>query len=75
MKRFLAHVVEAAQREERDVFLLYANPELGQMVADTPGFEAMWKQLFSLTPEEGAADRFGSYGEMFAAFQVLNSRQ
>lgn len=71
MKRFLAHVVKAAERERREMYLLYANPELGEMVARMEGVEMLWKQLFSLTPEEGAADRFGSYGEMFAAFRVV----
>ena len=71
MKRFLAHALESLRAESREIYLLYANPELGEMVAGTPGFEAMWKQMFSLTPEEGAADRFGSYGEMFAAFRVV----
>ena len=71
MKRFLAHVQDAVTLERREIYLLYANPELEQMVAGTPGFQQMWKQLFSLTPEEGAADRFGSYGEMFAAFRVV----
>ena len=71
MKRFLALVLAAGeQAERREVYLLYANPELGEMVAGTAGFEALWKQLFSLTAEEGAADRFGSYGEVFAAFRV-----
>ncbi len=71
MKRFLTHVQNAMTLERREIYLLYANPELEQMVAGTPGFQQMWKQLFSLTPEEGAADRFGSYGEMFAAFRVV----
>ncbi|HLI76346.1 MAG TPA: class I SAM-dependent methyltransferase [Acidobacteriaceae bacterium] len=75
MKRFLAHLREAAEQEERDVYMLYANPELEAMVAGTPGFELMWKQLFSLTTEEGAADRFGSYGEMFAAFRLAGQSE
>lgn len=70
MRRFLAHVREELGREQREIYLLYANPELEALVAGTPGVELLWKQLFPLTPEEGAADRFGSYGEMFAAFRV-----
>lgn len=72
MKRFLAHVVEAARAQPREVYLLYANPELGAMVAETPGLEWLWKETFSLTSEEGAADRFGSYGEIFSAFRVFD---
>jgi SAM-dependent methyltransferase len=70
MKRFLAHVAAAAHAEARDMYLLYANPELGELVASTSGFEFLWKDIFSLTPEEGAADRFGSYGEVFAAYRI-----
>lgn len=70
MTRFLAHVREALERERREVYLLYANPELGELVAGAAGVEFLWKQLFPLTPEEGAADRFGSYGEMFAAYRM-----
>ncbi len=70
MRRFLAHVLKAARGERREMYLLYANPELGQMVGDTPGVEWLWKDTFALTPEEGAADRFGSYGEQFSAYRV-----
>lgn len=70
MKRFLAHVLEAAQSEPRDMVFLYANPELGNLFAATPGVEFLWKDVLPLTPEEGAADRFGSYGEVFAAYRL-----
>ncbi len=70
MKRFLAHIMEAAQQEKRAVYLLYANPELGAMVAATPGVKWLWKENFALTPEEGAADRFGSHGEQFNAYRI-----
>jgi SAM-dependent methyltransferase len=70
MKRFIAHVREAARQEPREIYMLYANPELGKLLEKTPGVEMLWRQLFSLTPEEGAADRFGSYGEYFAAYRI-----
>ena len=73
MRRFLQHVTEAAKREPREMILLYANPELGAMVGATEGVEFLWKDMFSLTAEEGAADRFGSYGEVFAAYRVASS--
>jgi SAM-dependent methyltransferase len=70
MRRFLAHVQEAARAEEREVYLLYANPELEKLLAETAGVEWLWKETFALTAEEGAADRFGSHGEAFAAYRV-----
>ncbi len=72
MRRFLEHVLAAARAERREIYLLYANPELEAMVRGTPGVEFLWKETFALTPEEGAADRFGSYGEVFAAFKVAS---
>ncbi len=75
MKRFLAHVVEAAEDHAREIYLLYANPELAALVASTPGVEWLWKQTFALTPEEGAADRFGSHGEQFGAYRVVASHE
>lgn len=75
MKRFLAHLQEAARTEQREIYLLYANPELAQMVLATPGVEWMWRETFPLTPEEGEADRFGSHGEAFAAFRVSATRR
>ena len=40
------------------------------MLEATAGFTPLWKACFALTPEEGAADRFGSYGEVFSAYRV-----
>ena len=73
MRRFLEHAVAAAGVEARAMYLLYANPELEAMVAGWPGVEWLWKETFSLTPEEGAADRFGSFGEVFAAYRVTSA--
>ena len=70
MQRFLEHLRAAARAEPREIYVLYANPELEAMVRATPGVEWLWKETFPLTPEEGAADRFGSYGEVFAAFRL-----
>ncbi len=73
MRRFLAHVQQAAQGEPREILLLYANPELGALLDATPGVQHLWKETFPLTPEEGAADRFGSYGEQISAYRVVPS--
>ena len=70
MRNFLSHLQQAAQQGPRKIILLYANPELGDLVAGTPGIEWLWKETFALTPAEGTADRFGSYGEIFSAYRV-----
>lgn len=71
MQRFLEHVLQAARSGPREIYLLYANPELGALVGATPSVEWLWRETFPLTAEEGAADRFGSYGEVFAAYRVV----
>lgn len=75
MNRFLRHVQDATRNEKRDVLLLYANPELAHLIAALPGTERLWRQTFHLTEEEGAADRFGSHGEIFEAFRLHTEAQ
>lgn len=70
MRRFVAHLQAAAVTEQREIVVLYANPELASMLEATPGFEALWRYTFALSTEDSAADRFGSQTETFAAFQV-----
>ena len=70
MKRFLAHLAEAARVEPREIVMLYANPELGPQVTATPGFVQLWREWFSLSAEDSAADRFASTSETFAAYQL-----
>lgn len=73
MKRFLDHMVNALRAEPREIVLLYANPELASLVDALPGVERLWQQTFELTEEEGQADRFGSHGEIFAAFRLQHA--
>lgn len=73
MRRFLAHVRQAAAMEDRAMYLLYANPELHGLLVQTPGVEWQWRETFSLTEEEGAADRFGSHGEIFSLYRIQPS--
>ena len=70
MKRFLAHVQAALQLEKREVFLLYANPELDPLLMTCPGICRLWKEPFALSEEDAQADRFGSHAEYFAAYQL-----
>ncbi len=70
MKRFLAHLASAAGSEAREIYLLYANPELAPLLAETPGVVPLWRQTFALSAEDAAADRFGSYGETIIAYQL-----
>ena len=70
MSLFLEHIQKAAETEQREIYVLYANPELESLMVACSGMTRLWKETYALTPEEGAADRFGSYGEVFAAFML-----
>ena len=70
MHQFLATVRMAIAAEQRDVYLLYANPELASNILTTPGFEQVWREPFNFSEDDARVDRFGSTSEQFAAFQV-----
>ncbi len=70
MKQFLAHVTAAMEAEPREVYLLYANPELAPAILATQGFEQLWRDVFPFNEEEMRADRFGSTYEQIAAFRL-----
>ncbi len=70
MRRFLNHVKAAVAAEPREVYLLYANPELAPEIAATPGFTQLWREVFPFSAEDVAADRFGSTYEVMAAFRA-----
>lgn len=73
MLRFIAHIRAALKTEPREIYLLYANPELAPDLLATPGFEQMWREAFLFDAEDVAADRFGSIDEQFAAFRLRPS--
>ncbi len=70
MKQFLAHLQAAIAAEPREVYLLYANPELAPEMLATPGFEPLWMDRFPFDADDVRADRFGSTHEQIAAFRV-----
>lgn len=70
MKQFLAHVNAAMVTERRQIYLLYANPELAPDILARPGFEQMWRDIFPFDTEDMRGDRFGSTYEQFAAFRL-----
>lgn len=70
MKQFVAHVKAATDAESREIYLLYANPELAPDILATPGFEQMWREVFMFDTDDVRVDRFGSTYEQFAAFRL-----
>ena len=70
MKQFLAHIKAAMDAEPREIYLLYANPELAPDIVATPGFEQIWREVFPFDADDVRVDRFGSTYEQFAAFRL-----
>ena len=73
MKQFIAHVKAAVKTEPREVYLLYANPELAPDIVATPGFQQLWRDVFMFDEDDVRVDRFGSTYEQFAAFRLSDS--
>jgi hypothetical protein len=64
LKKCLKHLARSLAREPREVYLIYANPSFERLVKKyMPQFERQWERTFVFTPEEAAADRFGSQQE------------
>jgi predicted RNA methylase len=64
LKRCLKHLAKSLAKEPREVYLIYANPSFERLVKRyVPGFVKQWERTFTFTPEEAAADRFGSQEE------------
>lgn len=69
MEVLLRRVREAIAREEREVYLVYVNPELDGQMGRMPFLERLWYESFPLAEEEIRADRFGSREERVSAYR------
>jgi SAM-dependent methyltransferase len=64
LKKCLKHLSRSIEKEPREVYLIYGNPVFERLVKrHAPRFDRLWERTFSFTPEEAAADRFGSQEE------------
>ena len=69
MRRFLANVERALEREPREIWMMYSNPELHPMIAAQPWLEVVWDRCLGMSEEDRAADRFGSEWERTVAYR------
>ncbi len=69
MRRFLAQVAASFGREPREIWMLYANPELKPMLEAQPWLHLVWDECMSMSEEDQAADRFGSTWERVVAYR------
>lgn len=70
MRKFLTHLHASLEQEPRQVYLLYVNPELGELLGESPQFLKLWDERFAMEEEDTAADRFGSHDERVIAYRV-----
>jgi SAM-dependent methyltransferase len=64
LKKCLKQLTRSIEKEPREIYLIYANPSFGRLVKKyVPRLERVWERTFAFTPEEAAADRFGSQEE------------
>jgi len=64
LKKCLKHLARLLGEEPREAYLIYANPSFERLVEKyLPGMRRQWDRTFTFTPEEAAADRFGSQQE------------
>lgn len=69
MRNFLAHLQASLKGEPREVYLLYMNPELDQLLQQSSCLTKLWDESFAMEPEDAVADRFGSHGERGIAYR------
>ncbi len=70
MRRFLRQLAAVAS-EPREIFLIYANPELHPMVRSVPQLEVVCDECLPMSDEDRAADRFGSEWERIVLYRSL----
>lgn len=69
MRKFLAHLRASLEGEPREVYLLYMNPELDQLLQQSSCLTKLWDESFAMEQEDAVADRFGSHGERGVAYR------
>jgi SAM-dependent methyltransferase len=74
MKKFLAHLEASFQDEQREVYLLYTNPELDGLLRASPLFVKLWDECFPMDEEDVAADLFRSQYERMVAYKSRQAR-
>ena len=70
MAEFLERMRASIGREHREVYVVYVNPELDRMLAESGSLERLWLESFAMGDEDVDADRFGSKYERVAAYRA-----
>lgn len=72
LKKCLKQLARVLSKEPREIYLIYANPSFERLVEKhIPQMQRQWERTFAFTPEETAADRFGSCEEKVILWKYL----
>ncbi len=69
MREFLTHLRASLREEPRELYLLYVNPELDELVREF-ALRKLWDERFAMEEEDAAADRFGANNERVIAYRI-----
>ncbi len=69
LEAFLGNLERSLQEHPREVWILYFNPALEQVIGRHPVFKHEFSSTFTMLPEDAAADRFQTTGEAVAVYR------
>lgn len=71
MTKFVQHLRASLREHPREMYLIYANPELHDIVVNSGSFIKLWDEFFAVAAEDFTADFFGSDQEHIAVYRSL----
>ena len=71
MRRFLDRVQRSLRDEPREIWIIYANPELHPLLRSMNWLAPAWDECLPMSGEDRAADRFGSEWERIVAYRTV----
>jgi hypothetical protein len=71
MVRFVQHLQASLRANPREIYLVYANPELHETLIQAGFLVKLWDDFFAMAQEDMTADFFGSHAEHIAVYRNL----
>ncbi len=71
MVRFVEHLRSSLQEQPRELYLVYADPQLSDILSSAGFLTKLWDESFTMNPEDFTADYFGKQHEQVAAYRSL----
>jgi SAM-dependent methyltransferase len=68
MLRFVEHLRSSLREQPREIYLVYADPQLSQIISSANFLSKVWDKLFTMNAEDFEADYFGRRRERVAVY-------